>query len=676
MEDPITYLLALRRQHSQAEIARALQTTARTVRRWETRETDPPPYLLDALRQRLLLPQESQRPAPGTAAFRFIDLFAGIGGLRTAFQAQGGQCVFTSEYDSYAQKTYLANFPDAIEHMAGDITKVKARDIPDHDVLLAGFPCQPFSIAGVSKKNALGRAHGFADETQGTLFFDVQRIIAEKRPAAFLLENVKNLVSHDKGNTFRVIRGVLEQELGYHIHCKVLDGGHWVPQHRERILIVGFREPTDFDWQDVRIPAQRRVLGDILHPQDGSEAPESHYTVGAKAKVDARYTLTPNLWAYLQAYAAKHKAAGNGFGYGLVNAQSVTRTLSARYYKDGSEILLSQGARKRPRRLTPRECARLMGFADDFVIPVSDTRAYQLFARSPVVPMVDAVAKCVVSKLTPAEPIMAKIDIPDGAFPHKGDWTSEQLKLAFAYYCQTPFGRLHSKNRDIIELAGLIGRTPSALAMKLVNFASLDPSITDTGRKGLSGASARDREIWNEFHADWERLALEAEQLRLQLLRERGVEVEGKRDIADEFTLGDYTGETRQAIVQQRIKQSFFRRAVLASYGGRCCISGVSDSRLLVASHIVPWREDKANRLNPSNGLCLSAIHDKAFDHHLFSLSDDHRVLLSSALEQTRDAFLRDVFHVIADRKIELPERFIPQPEFVRTHREAMLARH
>jgi DNA (cytosine-5)-methyltransferase 1 len=393
MEDPIPYLLALRRHHSQADIARAMDTTVRTVRRWETRETDPPPYLLDALRQRLLLPQETHHPPSGDAAFRFIDLFAGIGGLRLAFEAHGGQCVFTSEYDSYAQRTYLANFPDAIEHMAGDITGVKAKDIPDHDVLLAGFPCQPFSIAGVSKKNALGRAHGFADETQGTLFFDVQRIIAEKRPAAFLLENVKNLVSHDKGNTFRVIRGVLEEELGYHIHCKVLDGCHWVPQHRERILIVGFREPTDFDWQDVRTPGVRRVLGEILHPQDGSEAPEGHYTVGTAAKVDPRYTLTANLWTYLRAYAAKHKAAGNGFGYGLVDAGSVTRTLSARYYKDGSEILLSQGARRRPRRLTPRECARLMGFENDFKIPVSDTRAYKQFGNSVVMPMMREVAR-------------------------------------------------------------------------------------------------------------------------------------------------------------------------------------------------------------------------------------------------------------------------------------------
>lgn len=392
MEDPIPYLQTLRRQHSQADIARMLGTTPRTVRRWETRETDPPPYLLDALRQRQLLPQE--RPhRTHASAFRFIDLFAGIGGLRLAFEDNGGKCVFTSEYDPYAQKTYLSNFPDAADHMAGDITQVDPTEIPDHDVLLAGFPCQPFSIAGVSKKNALGRAHGFADETQGTLFFDVQRIIAAKRPAAFLLENVKNLVSHDKGNTFRVIRAVLEQELGYHIHWQVLDGAHWVPQHRERILIVGFRDPTDFDWKKVRKPSQRRLLGDILHPQDGSERPESHYTVGPQAKVDARYTLTPKLWAYLQAYAAKHKAAGNGFGYGLVDAGSITRTLSARYYKDGSEILLSQGARKRPRRLTPRECARLMGFPEDFVIPVSDTRAYKQFGNSVVMPMMKEVAR-------------------------------------------------------------------------------------------------------------------------------------------------------------------------------------------------------------------------------------------------------------------------------------------
>lgn len=391
-DDPLALLRRARQRYTQAELARLLETTQRTVRRWETRESDPPPYLADALRQRVMpFPQEHRVEQDDTPAFRFIDLFAGIGGLRLAFERQGGQCVFTSEWNPWAQKTYLANFPDAVEHMAGDITAVDAGDIPDHDVLLAGFPCQPFSIAGVSKKNALGRAHGFADETQGTLFFDIQRIVAEKKPAAFLLENVKNLTSHDKGRTFRVIEGVLK-ELGYHIHCKVLDGRHWVPQHRERILIAGFRDPVDFDWQDVRLPDTRRVLRDILHPQDGSEAAEGHYTIGAKATVDARYTLTPKLWAYLQAYAAKHKAAGNGFGFGLVDGDSVTRTLSARYYKDGSEILVSQGPRRRPRRLTPRECARLMGFPDDFVIPVSDTQAYRQFGNSVVVPMMQAVA--------------------------------------------------------------------------------------------------------------------------------------------------------------------------------------------------------------------------------------------------------------------------------------------
>jgi DNA (cytosine-5)-methyltransferase 1 len=324
--------------------------------------------------------------------FRFIDLFAGIGGIRMAFEAHGGRCVFTSEWNPFAQKTYLANFPNSTHTLEGDITKVDEKDIPDHDVLLAGFPCQPFSIAGVSKKNALGRAHGFADETQGTLFFDVARIIAAKRPAAFLLENVKNLVSHDKGNTFRIIRKVLEDELGYHIECKVVDGAHFVPQHRERILIVGFREKTDFTFDDLVLPSDKPTIAKILHPEDGSEKPEAHYTTGPNAKVDKRYTLTPNLWAYLQNYAAKHKAAGNGFGYGLVGPDSVSRTLSARYYKDGSEILVRQ-PRKRPRRLTPRECARLMGFPDDFIIPVSDTQAYKQFGNSVVMPVMREVAR-------------------------------------------------------------------------------------------------------------------------------------------------------------------------------------------------------------------------------------------------------------------------------------------
>ena len=390
MEDVRKLLSTLRGRYNQRELAEALGITTRTLRRWEVGETDPPPYAAAAIRQRLL-PLAGAEEADD-AEFRFVDLFAGIGGIRMAFEAHGGRCVFTSEWNPFAQKTYLANFPNSAHTLEGDITKVDEKDIPDHDVLLAGFPCQPFSIAGVSKKNALGRAHGFADETQGTLFFDVARIIAAKRPAAFLLENVKNLVSHDKGNTFRVIRKVLEDELGYHIECKVVDGAHFVPQHRERILIVGFREKTDFSFKDVVLPSEKPTMARVLHPQDGSEKPEAHYTVGPDAKVDKRYTLTPNLWAYLQNYAAKHKAAGNGFGYGLVGPDSVSRTLSARYYKDGSEILVRQ-PRKRPRRLTPRECARLMGFPDDFIIPVSDTQAYKQFGNSVVMPVMREVAR-------------------------------------------------------------------------------------------------------------------------------------------------------------------------------------------------------------------------------------------------------------------------------------------
>jgi DNA (cytosine-5)-methyltransferase 1 len=390
MEDVHQLLSTLRGRYNQRELSEALGITTRTLRRWEAGETDPPPYAAAAIRQRLL--PLAQAEEGSDAEFRFIDLFAGIGGIRMAFEAHGGECVFTSEWNPFAQKTYLANFPNSTHTLEGDITKVEEKDIPDHDVLLAGFPCQPFSIAGVSKKNALGRAHGFADETQGTLFFDVARIIAAKRPAAFLLENVKNLVSHDKGNTFRVIKKVLEEDLKYHIKCEVVDGAHFVPQHRERILIVGFREETDFSFADVVLPSDKPTMAKILHPEDGSEQPEAHYTVGPNAKVDKRYTLTPNLWAYLQNYAAKHKAAGNGFGYGLVGPDSVSRTLSARYYKDGSEILVRQ-PRKRPRRLTPRECARLMGFPDDFIIPVSDTQAYKQFGNSVVMPVMRELAR-------------------------------------------------------------------------------------------------------------------------------------------------------------------------------------------------------------------------------------------------------------------------------------------
>ncbi|MFC0679810.1 DNA (cytosine-5-)-methyltransferase [Lysobacter korlensis] len=390
--------LALKR-YSPKEVAKVLEVDPKTVRRWKIRETEPPAYVADAIRQRLL-PLGEAPTDPGT--FRFIDLFAGIGGLRIPFEKLGGRCVFTSEWDTYAQKTYAANFHDGPGHVfAGDITQVHENDVPDHDVLLAGFPCQPFSIAGVSKKNALGRPHGFADKTQGTLFFDVARIIAAKRPKAFLLENVKNLVSHDKGRTFSTIIDVLQNELGYTVHTKVINGKHFVPQHRERIIIVGFREPVPFSWDDLHLPPIEAgpKLASILHPQDGSETVDPNYLEGPKGKVRDCYTLSDKLWEYLQNYATKHREKGNGFGFGLVTKKDTCRTLSARYYKDGSEILVDQGKKKNPRRLTPRECARLMGYPDTFRIPVSDTRAYKQFGNSVVVPVIGAVAELIVPLL-------------------------------------------------------------------------------------------------------------------------------------------------------------------------------------------------------------------------------------------------------------------------------------
>ena len=313
--------------------------------------------------------------------FSFIDLFAGIGGMRIAFESVGGDCVYSNEWNKYCQQTYFANFG---EQPDGDITKVDARIIPDHDILVAGFPCQPFSIAGVSKKQSLGRATGFEDKTQGTLFFDVCRILKVKRPKAFMLENVKNLKSHDKGNTFRIIMESLD-ELDYEVFYAVLDGQNYVPQHRERILIVGFdrkRFGKEISFEFNITPAEPKpVVKDILENQ-----------------VDDRYTLSDKLWEYLQNYAAKHKAAGNGFGYGIADPNGVTRTLSARYYKDGSEILIAQEG-KNPRRLTPRECARLQGFPDTFKIPVSDTQAYRQFGNSVVVPLMTDVAGLVVEKM-------------------------------------------------------------------------------------------------------------------------------------------------------------------------------------------------------------------------------------------------------------------------------------
>jgi DNA (cytosine-5)-methyltransferase 1 len=330
----------------------------------------------------------------GRSHFNFVDLFAGIGGLRTAFASVGGHCVFTSEYNKFARETYEANFRDN-HPLFGDITELTdANEVPDHDVLLAGFPCQPFSIAGVSKKNALGRNHGFACEAQGTLFFDVARLLKAKQPAAFMLENVKNLQGHDGGRTFEVILRTLTEELGYKVWHRIIDAQHFLPQHRERIVIVGFREDVPFSWDDLALPTKGvKRMRDVLHPEDGSERAEPPYTSGRFAAVSDKYTLTDKLWQYLQDYADKHRSKGNGFGFGLVGRDDVSRTLSARYFKDGSEILVSRGPGKNPRRLTPRECARLMGYPDDFKIPVSDTQAYKQFGNSVAVPVFREVAR-------------------------------------------------------------------------------------------------------------------------------------------------------------------------------------------------------------------------------------------------------------------------------------------
>lgn len=381
--------LRLQSGHSIEELASRLGYSARQIYRWENGESPPRAAALTALRSMV---QKDQHP-DSQSHFTFVDLFAGIGGLRRGFDAIGGHCAFTSEWNKFAQQTYAANFRDN-HPIHGDITKIAISDIPDHDVLVAGFPCQPFSIAGVSKKNALGRNHGFACEAQGTLFFDVARILKDKRPAAFMLENVKNLQSHDKGRTFEVIINTLREELGYKVWHRIIDAKHFLPQHRERIVIVGFREDVPFSWDDLVLPDKGSVLlRDILHPEDGSEEAEHPYTLGPDAAVNGKYTLSDKLWQYLQDYADKHKAKGNGFGFGLVTPDDIARTLSARYYKDGSEILVSRGKGKNPRRLTPRECARLMGYPDDFRIPVSDTQAYKQFGNSVAVPVFCEVAR-------------------------------------------------------------------------------------------------------------------------------------------------------------------------------------------------------------------------------------------------------------------------------------------
>jgi len=359
------------------EVAAELQYSPSMVYRWERGEIAPKQTVLRILRE---IAASSPTPSSQHAHFNFIDLFAGIGGLRLGFESIGGHCVFTCEWDKNAQLTYARNFRDN-HPIGGDVRQYSETPqlIPEHDVLLAGFPCQPFSIAGVSKKNALGRPHGFLCDTQGTLFFDTAQIIAHHRPIAFVLENVKNLERHDKGRTFATIMNVLENELGYHVQSRVISSHHWVPQKRERIFIVGFREATSFDLKTLELPAGGPKLASILQPHD---------------EVDPKYTLTPRLWQYLQDYKAKHQSQGNGFGYGLFGPDDVARTLSARYYKDGSEILIKQSG-NRPRRLTPLECARLMGFERNdrrWHVAVSDTQAYRQFGNAVVVPVVEFLA--------------------------------------------------------------------------------------------------------------------------------------------------------------------------------------------------------------------------------------------------------------------------------------------
>lgn len=376
------------------EVADRLGYTLRTVYRWEKGEIKPRKPVTDLLGE--LASKGNNLNVTYPSLFTFVDLFAGIGGTRKGFEAIGGRCIFTSEWDMDCRKTYQANF--LCDHpVEGDITKIEASDIPHHDVLLAGFPCQPFSIAGISKRRSLGRKYGFECEEQGSLFFEAARVIDYHKPIAFFLENVKNLASHDSSKSLEIIIQTLT-EIGYHVQWKIIDAKGFVPQHRERLYIVGFLKETGFTFNDLILPDPQSVrLQVILHPEDGSEPEEPPYTIGVKGCVSERYYLSPRLWEYLQHYAEKHRAKGNGFGYGLCGPDDISRTLSARYYKDGSEILINRNGYVRPRRLTPRECARLMGFdtsgKSPFQIPVSDTQAYKQFGNAVAVPVVQFIAR-------------------------------------------------------------------------------------------------------------------------------------------------------------------------------------------------------------------------------------------------------------------------------------------
>lgn len=382
-QKPKTHLQDLRERAgmSLAEAAYQAGCSERQMRRYEDGTHEPSPLYVKLLEEEIA---RRVKHEAGPPAFTFIDLFAGIGGLRLGFESIGSKCVFTSEWDKYCNETYRANFPGDDHEIAGDIRPYGENPgrIPKFDVLLAGFPCQPFSIAGVSKKNALGRPHGFDCDKQGTLFFEIERIIRHHRPAAFLLENVKNLERHDKGRTFAVIMDTLKNELGYKtVKHRVISSAPWVPQKRERIFIVGFRDESSFTYDTFEPDGPHPRLGSVLNGRN---------------RVPEKYTLTAHLWEYLQNYKEKHAAKGNGFGCSVFGPHDVTRTLSARYYKDGSEILIEQKG-TRPRRLMPDECARLMGFVHhdgrEWIIPVSDTQAYKQFGNAVVVPVVKAVAR-------------------------------------------------------------------------------------------------------------------------------------------------------------------------------------------------------------------------------------------------------------------------------------------
>jgi len=391
-----------------------------------------------------------------TETFQFIDLFAGIGGIRIAFEDQGNVCVMTSEIDKWARETYNAYFRDSDKHIFNeDITQMDLADVPDHDILTGGFPCQPFSLAGVAKKNSLGRAHGFNDPNKGNLFFYIQRLLEKKKPRAFLLENVKNLRSHDKGNTWKVIQASLKQT-GYVFTDQTIDAARIVPQHRERIFIVGFHRdtfdlPPYLEWTDFWANVDKEIENESNRFKnyykeklnlEAIEWPLVQHVLESHTDVPNKYILTPNLWKYLQDYKTKHRARGNGFGFSKFTGEEVyTRTISARYYKDGSEVLLDRGEKKRPRRLTPLESSRLQGFPEDFQElfarkdkdrpqPVSDMQAYKQFGNSVCVPVVTAIARTITLYLRNPELLyeLPEAKAPEGQLPFEAIPTlGEQL---------------------------------------------------------------------------------------------------------------------------------------------------------------------------------------------------------------------------------------------------------